>query len=169
MLKYEDFCRPGGQIKIFRLSVEISLVWLSKGKRFLRQFHSLSYIRHVSVEIDESWYREMWLRQCFSSLLDRSELALNVFCVSPGFGWPYWSVVWRIWHLSTLLVLLCLQNINALTILQNMYEVIAPAVEKMVLKLQHLLINVPRLIEELLFSLSELAGSFERNQETNPL
>ncbi len=50
-----------------------------------------------------------------------------------------------------------------------MYEVIAPAVEEMVLKLQHLLINVPRLIEELLFSLSELAGSFERNQETNPL
>ncbi len=66
-------------------------------------------------------------------------------------------------------MLLWLQNINAVTILHNMYEVIAPAVEEMVLKLQHLLINVPRLIEELLFSLSELAGSFERNQETNPL
>ncbi len=57
------------------------------------------------------------------------------FRESPGFGWPYWSAVCRRWHLSTLLVLLWLQNINALTILQNMYEVIA-------LKLRHLLINV---------------------------
>jgi hypothetical protein len=49
-----------------------------------------------------------------------------------------------------------------------MYEVIAPAVEETVLKLRHLLISVTCLIEEFLFSLSELARSFERNQEANP-
>lgn len=58
----------------------------SKGKRFLRQFHSWSYILHVSVVIYESWYCEMWIRQCFSSPLDWGELALNVFVCHQALG-----------------------------------------------------------------------------------